>query len=131
MEQSNETAVQTTEAAAVPAEAPVMEAQRPEDIASRLYVTLLPQFDAQLRMLSKKGMYRVLQLLIKDPLEEVHFKMTDRTELNVLAIASRLMDAKFIMISTVMAEAMAEQDAAAAEQEKQDGTELQPETISS
>jgi hypothetical protein len=109
--ESNET-VQTPEAAALPVEAPALQAEAPEDVASRLYSMLLPQYKAQRKQLSKKGLLRVLDTLILSPLEDVNFIMSDRLERNVAAVSSRMLDAKFIMITYVMNEAMAEAQAA-------------------
>jgi len=75
----------------------------PEEAAGEIYSRLIKPFDFQIRGLSKKGLYRVLQALIKVPVIEFYFKL-DKREEAVYHLANRLMEAKFIMVAKVLEE---------------------------
>jgi len=77
----------------------------PEDTAARIYGELLPKFDRELGAISKKGLVRVLTALVKVPLVDVYFKM-DVVENNVCSVASKLLQCKNIMESSVIMEHM-------------------------
>ena len=72
-------------------------------MAATLFGQFLPRFDVLLPTLSKKGLQRVLQQLIKVPLVDVHFKM-DKNESQFAALAQAMLDSKMIMVAAVMNE---------------------------
>lgn len=89
----------------------------PEQVAIKIYDTLLPQFDLQLQQLSKKGLQRVLNALVKVPL--IQEPNLDKLEKNVYSIVDRLIEAKFIMISHVINEELKEAEEVSGEEFKE------------
>lgn len=88
--------------------------EQPEDAAARIYGELMVKFDNELHAVSKKGLQRILSALVKVPLIDINFKM-DRVENNVCSIASKLLQCKSVMETSVMMDylkAQEEKDAA-------------------
>ena len=73
------------------------------DFAAKMYSILLPQFDSQVNSLSRKGLLRVINSLVKIPLVDYTPVMSE-LEKNVYAVSDRLLQAKFVMISEVLTE---------------------------
>lgn len=84
-------------------------AEQPEDTAARMYGYLMPKFEDELPKLGKKGLVRVLTALVKVPLMDIHFKM-DATENNVCSLASKLLQCKNVMETSVLMNYMKEEE---------------------
>lgn len=78
-----------------------LQPEAPEDVAARTYGALLPQLDSQIYSLSKGGLLRVLIATVKTPLEDYNFKLSKK-ENNVAVLLQKLLDCKFIMITSVL-----------------------------
>lgn len=75
----------------------------PEDVAAKIFMQTMPEFTRRLPALNKKGVIRVLDSIIREPLEPAAYKLS-KQERELVSMGQRLMDAKFIMISTVLKE---------------------------
>jgi hypothetical protein len=82
----------------------------PEDVAAGLFSTYWPIFSDSLDIIGKKSLKRIIRFLIETPLNEKEYKFFDKKERQIVAIAERLLQAKWeMMLHTLMK----------AEQEKQ------------
>ena len=77
--------------------------ENPFNAAAKIYDILMQQYDQQKYQLSKKGLLRVLDALMKVPLLEMNAKL-NKLETNVYAVTSRIAECKFIMISKVLSD---------------------------
>ena len=89
----------------------------PEEAAAEIFERLIKPFDIQINRLSKKGMWRVIQALIKVPLVDFNFKL-DETEKTVYYLANRLLEAKFVMVTKVLSDEMKEAEKEARKQKR-------------
>lgn len=69
----------------------------PLDAAAYVYGMNLPRLMNLIPRLSKKGATRVLEALVKVPLEEVNFKFQDQVEAEAYALAASCMHCKMTM----------------------------------
>lgn len=74
----------------------------PEDLATHDFQTLLPRFYDKVEELSNRQLKRVVTALIEYPLERTDFRFSYVKEAEAFDLGMRIMDAKFIIMKTVM-----------------------------
>lgn len=72
-------------------------AKKPLDAAAYVYGMNLPRLMNLIPQLSKKGATRVLEALVKVPLEEVNFKFQNQVEAEAYSLAASCMHCKMTM----------------------------------
>lgn len=73
-------------------------ADDPVETAASTYRVYLPFFDANLKKLSVRGMRRLVNFLVKYPLEQDDIKAASPFEREMMELVNTLVQAKFVMI---------------------------------
>lgn len=73
-------------------------AEDPVETAASTYRVYLPFFDANLKKLSVRGMRRLVNFLVKYPLEQDDIKAASPFEREMMELTNTLVQAKFVMI---------------------------------
>lgn len=74
----------------------------PEDLAAFNFKELLPKFYDKVEELSNRQLKRVVTALLEYPLERTGFRFSYVKEAEAFDLGMRIMDAKFIIMKTVM-----------------------------
>jgi superfamily II DNA or RNA helicase len=73
-------------------------AEDPVETAASTYKIYLPFFEANLKKLSVRGMRRLVNFLVKYPLEQDDIKAANPFEREMMELVNTLVQAKFVMI---------------------------------
>jgi len=85
----------------------------PQDLYAQLFYLYIPKFKNEVRGMSNKQLRRLLSALIETPLNTKPYKMMEVGERMVFQMASNLLEAKFGMMLSVMAEKQRKEQEAA------------------
>lgn len=79
-------------------EAAETRAQDPMEMASTVYGMYIPTYNAAIPKLSTRALRRVLNYIVKYPLEQDDIKAASDSEKQLMALVNSLVEAKFIII---------------------------------
>lgn len=72
---------------------------KPEDYAAGLWKIYWPLYKNSVKKLSRRQMSRILQAIVEVPLNKKAFKLMDKDEQTIYAVAMELINAKFQMLA--------------------------------
>ena len=76
--------------------------QDPEEVASALLTLYRPRYEVLVNSLSSNAMRRLLKKMIEYPLGDKERRATTKEEGEAFAIAERLLEAKFVLITSTL-----------------------------
>lgn len=96
--------------------------QTPEDVSAQFFFLYHPKFSARLNKLSSRQLRRIINALVKFPLEKDDYDPKNEDEREAFMLGDRLLTSKYVMQIYVISQAMQQQQAVGQQMREQTQT---------